>query len=648
MFYKTGIDITNDKQMFNFLKNHFEYHVGNSYSDLSIANNVKLYNLKLSGDWNVAYELLSEGEYDTVAYIINKWTKEHSGFDVHFSGRSGGYLVLCNSDNYYPVLPDIITYTTDYEEYKTYCRSYYGSMRAVHDDLVYYTKLVQSFDKLCDELRDFCDELSNSDLESLIQLDIKYLKALHSNISNISAPNQTEREKARMEFFGGKILNLCTLWNKEGSYIQVDKEKFDSLVNGKLSFDISSYEDIFKQSKNELKKIEIKGVVKMIDLKDYQRIMENIGVRQMIFQGPPGTSKTYDAKKFVLNQLDIKSKERHDNYFNQESITKALESFKLNETDYSDPVNSKKLQTGGWDLVQFHPSYGYEDFIRGIEVEANGGMPSYRSVNKILGKISEFAKIAEENNPSNPPKFYLIIDEINRANVASVFGELIYGLEYRDSKVSTPYEVEDRTISSNKKSKDIVLGKNLFIVGTMNTADKSIDSIDYAIRRRFIFIDSPADRNTVINCYQNISGNKDENSLELFFFDAVQAIFDNDLYFNDEYQKNDIRLGHTYFLRKRKEGYEEDFINRFVFQIIPILREYVKDGILNSVENSNLIEHSSSEILNAINYEERTSMLSENILLYVNEFGNKNRISKCIDNIYIGNFIEELCTSLGY
>ena len=198
MFYKTGIDITNDKQMFNFLKNHFEYHVGNSYSDLSIANNVKLYNLKLSGDWNVAYELLSEGEYDTVAYIINKWTKEHSGFDVHFSGRSGGYLVLCNSDNYYPVLPDIITYTADYEEYKTYCRSYYGSLRAVHDDLVYYTKLVQSFDKLCDELRDFCDELSNSDLESLkvqravdqfnniYEADLKFLnfKPLRCNADN--------------------------------------------------------------------------------------------------------------------------------------------------------------------------------------------------------------------------------------------------------------------------------------------------------------------------------------------------------------------------------------------------------------------------------------------------------------------------------
>ena len=306
------------------------------------------------------------------------------------------------------------------------------------------------------------------------------------------------------------------------------------------------------------------------------------------------------------------------------------------------------MLTGGWDLVQFHPSYSYEDFIRGIEVKADGGLPSYNSVNRILGKIAEFAKLAEKKKPDVPPKFYLVIDEINRANIATVFGELIYGLEYRDSKVSTPYEVEDKVTDSVSRTKDIVLGKNLFIIGTMNTADKSIDSIDYAIRRRFLFVDSPADRNVVISCYKNASENDDENSIELLVFDAVQAIFDNESYFNDEYQKSDVRLGHTYFLRKRKEGYEEDFVERFVFQIIPILREYVKDGILDTIEDLKAIEHTPSEIRDAADRGERVRFISDNIMLYAKEFGNMTRSGKCIDNEYVGTFIEEVRTKIGY
>ena len=103
--------------------------------------------------------------------------------------------------------------------------------------------------------------------------------------------------------------------------------------------------------------------------------------------------------------------------------------------------------------------------------------PSYESVNRILGKIAEFAKLASERARGGAiPKFYLIVDEINRANLATVFGELIYGLEYRNSRVSTPYEVKEKI--SGAITKDIILGKNLYILGTMNTADKSIDAID--------------------------------------------------------------------------------------------------------------------------------------------------------------------------
>ena len=166
MFYKTGVDITNDKQMFNFLKEHFEYYTCNSWNGLhSIANNVKLYNLDLSGDWCVALSLLEAEDYDTVNMIIHDWERDHPGYSVGFNGRSGGYLVLGNKGNARHVLPDEITDSEDYNDYKEYCRDYLGSVKLNRRVLVDYVTLVRDFDKLCDELRDYCDHLSKSSFE---------------------------------------------------------------------------------------------------------------------------------------------------------------------------------------------------------------------------------------------------------------------------------------------------------------------------------------------------------------------------------------------------------------------------------------------------------------------------------------------------
>ncbi|MCM1101382.1 MAG: AAA family ATPase [Clostridium sp.] len=390
----------------------------------------------------------------------------------------------------------------------------------------------------------------------------------------------------------------------------------------------------------------IKGVERMTDLKDYQKIMEDIGVRQMVFQGPPGTSKTFESKRFVLAQLEPGAAALAKAMPTQEEISAALESYKLTAEDYEDPAASPKLGTGGWDLVQFHPSYGYEDFIRGIEVKPVGGAPTYSSVNRILGKLAEFAEIAEKASAGPAPRFYLIIDEINRANLATVFGELIYGLEYRDSRVSTPYYVESKVTGA--QTKDIVLGKNLFLIGTMNTADKSIDAIDYAIRRRFLFIDSPADRKVVLNCYQNTSGKSDEDSIELLLFDAVGALFDNEDYFNREYRKSDVRLGHTYFLRTDPANYADAMAERFIFQVIPILREYEKDGILESVEDLRGREHDVAGITAETDPAARVRMVSDNIMLYIQHFGDDNGAGKVMDNAYIAGFLSDLGAGLGY
>ena len=165
-FYKTGVDIANDKQMFNFLKGHTTYYTANSWNGLeSVAHNVKLYNLGLSGDWGTAYGLLSNGEYDTINWMIQQWCEEHKGYEVYFNGRSGGYLVLTHENSSRHILPEEIAESADYAEFKQWCKDYVGSVKDYHHVLVEYTKLVQDFDKLCDRLCDYCDELSNLKFE---------------------------------------------------------------------------------------------------------------------------------------------------------------------------------------------------------------------------------------------------------------------------------------------------------------------------------------------------------------------------------------------------------------------------------------------------------------------------------------------------
>lgn len=188
MFYKKGIDITNDKQMFNFLHNHFEYYIANSWNRLTtIANKVKLPDLHLSGDWCVALNLLNNGAYDEINMMIKDWEREHPRYEVGFNGRSGGYLILKETCSCHHILPEEIIEAEDYEEYKRYCKEFYGSVKANHYDLRFYTQLVQDFDKLCDELRTFCDKLSNEtfevvemeraveDFNSIYEDDLEYL-----------------------------------------------------------------------------------------------------------------------------------------------------------------------------------------------------------------------------------------------------------------------------------------------------------------------------------------------------------------------------------------------------------------------------------------------------------------------------------------
>lgn len=177
--------------------------------------------------------------------------------------------------------------------------------------------------------------------------------------------------------------------------------------------------------------------------------------------------------------------------------------------------------------------------------------------------------IADNSEKEELKNYVLVIDEINRSNLPSVLGELIYALEYRGELVDTMYEYEGK--------REIILPSNLFIIGTMNTADRSVGHIDYAIRRRFAFMDIlPKDLSE-----------EEEIIFDSQLFESVKELFTSDdyttrsNYLSTDFEPKDVALGHSYFIDKKEDGGSMNI--RLKYEIKPILREYIKDGILKEI-----------------------------------------------------------------
>ena len=181
------------------------------------------------------------------------------------------------------------------------------------------------------------------------------------------------------------------------------------------------------------------------DIRNIRELVET-GNKAVILYGPPGTGKTYQAKK--------------------------LASSILGEAEIEKVTFPKIGEKGSFCLVQFHPNYTYEDFIGGISPTLDGNSLSYTLK---VGKFKAFCDMAAEKE-NEDKKFVFIIDEINRANLSAVFGELMYALEYRGESIDIP--------NFNKK---FVIPANVYLIGTMNDVDKSLVNFDLALRRRFSF-----------------------------------------------------------------------------------------------------------------------------------------------------------------
>lgn len=506
-------------------------------------------------------------------------------------------------------------------------------------------------------------------------------------------------------------------------------EKLKLFIGAEISDELIDFYTTFKkrfENFQKNKKIEklMSSIYKNKDLLKYKK--------QIILQGPPGTGKTREAKLIAQEMIgltpdlikrkliagnkianasgvkeyytikavnddtvtlisDRTTQDWNPSYkeiiekYNQlakgiePSNTNGMEPYSLAVALHLNQFKFEELFEEQFKLIQFHPSYTYEDFVRGIVAESNGDKIEYKNVNKTLG---EFAKkafdnyiLSQENNSSAfqdkwiedrfndfkveiesligeehftlsgnigifkiendcfkygqdwqfpsrinfhefkllikavlngkfdindnaIPKeisvhahyrftyylallryffqkyqfsvlsekvflknFILIIDEINRANLSSVLGELIYALEYRGEAVESMYAVDE--------DYKLILPPNLYIIGTMNTADRSVGHIDYAIRRRFAFVDVLP---------KNLKEKQGVENFHEVLFLAVEKLFKE--HTSPEFDVHDVQLGHSYFIDKSDEENGVGMDIRFEYEIKPILLEYVKDGVL--------------------------------------------------------------------
>ena len=181
-FYKK-VNKNSNKEMFDFLKHHCVYFTMNSWNGLqSIANNVKVYNLFTSDvDYDIL-EMLNVDNYFTINSTIKDWEAENPDYNVGFNGRCGGYLVLYNKNNNGSVLDWYISNHDNYEDFKESVREDYGSIKNYRSELIRQVELVQSFDKLCDDLTVLClDMFENAEIIEEIITVPKTIKRIKYN-----------------------------------------------------------------------------------------------------------------------------------------------------------------------------------------------------------------------------------------------------------------------------------------------------------------------------------------------------------------------------------------------------------------------------------------------------------------------------------
>ena len=282
-----------------------------------------------------------------------------------------------------------------------------------------------------------------------------------------------------------------------------------------------------------------------------------------ILYGPPGTGKTWNTVNRAVAIIDGKSGNDL-----KEEIRKINEgeSWADFERDKIKERFDKLTEDGQIAMVTFHQNFTYEDFIEGIRpvLADDEGKDIEYKLHK--GVFREIAERADKNRTGQPgaPKYVLIIDEINRGNIARIFAELITLIE-PSKRIGS--KKDETTVTLPYSKKKFGVPNNLYIIGTMNTADRSIAQLDTALRRRFVFIEM----------MPNSKHYKISTDIEGVNCQELLAAMNERIHFllDREHQ-----IGHTYFMdvKRIKGNGEESLAATFKNQIIPLLQEYFYDN----------------------------------------------------------------------